>query len=195
MFQSEDPTSEVSQGKDRGLTGLTPTTTPKEILMAEVGKFKPPPPMTEVPQRKYSTRTASNGSDWKQEPNGDAEHSTKAWMNFMIVRSLSSYNGIIGRPKIREIQAVPSTAHEMLKFSVDRGIVTIRSTILIPTECATMTTASKEILKEAEVRHENFKIALHPNFPDQEVAIEGTLSAKGRTKLCLLLKEKLDIFA
>ncbi|GKA03707.1 reverse transcriptase domain-containing protein [Tanacetum coccineum] len=30
---------------------------------------------------------------------GDAVHSIKAWMNFMIVRSLSPYNGIIGRPE------------------------------------------------------------------------------------------------
>ncbi|GJU44071.1 reverse transcriptase domain-containing protein [Tanacetum coccineum] len=126
---------------------------------------------------------------------GDADHATKAWMNFMIVRSLSPYNGIIGRPGIREIQAVPSTAHGMLKFPVDGGIVTIRSTILIPAECATLTTSSKEILKEAEVHLENFKIALLPNFPDQEVAIGGTLSAKGRTELCSLLKENLDIFA
>ncbi|GJU23612.1 reverse transcriptase domain-containing protein [Tanacetum coccineum] len=126
---------------------------------------------------------------------GDAVHSTKAWMNFMIVRSLSPYNGIIGRPGIREIQAVPSTAHGMLKFPVDGGIVTIRSTILIPAECATVITSSKEIPKEAGVRHENFKVALHPNFPDQEVAIGGTLSAKGRTELCSLLKENLDIFA
>nr|GEY69775.1 reverse transcriptase domain-containing protein [Tanacetum cinerariifolium] len=126
---------------------------------------------------------------------GDAEHSTKAWMNFMIVRSLSPYNGIIGRPGIREIQAVPSTAHGMLKFLVDKGIVTIRSTILIPTECATVTIASKEILKEAEVHHENFEVALHLNFPDQEVAIGGMLSAKGRTELCSLLKENLDILA
>ncbi|GJZ37581.1 reverse transcriptase domain-containing protein [Tanacetum coccineum] len=57
---------------------------------------------------------------------GDADHSIKAWMNFMIVRSLSPYNGIIGRPGIREIQAVPSTAHGMLKFPANRGIVTIR---------------------------------------------------------------------
>nr|GEZ21669.1 hypothetical protein [Tanacetum cinerariifolium] len=113
----------------------------------------------------------------------DAEHSTKAWMNFMIVRSLSPYNGIIERPRIREIQAVPSTAHEMLKFLVDRGIVTIRSTILISAKCAALTTASKEILKEAKVRHENFKVTLHLNFPDQEVAIGETLSVKGRTKL------------
>ncbi|GJX26959.1 reverse transcriptase domain-containing protein [Tanacetum coccineum] len=108
-------------------------------------------------------------------------HSTKAWMNFMIVRSLLPYNGIIGRPRIREIQAVPSIAHGMLKFLADGGIVTIRSTILIPVECVTVTTSSKEIPKEARVRHENFKVTLHPNFPDQEVAIKGTLSAKGRT--------------
>ncbi|GKG52181.1 hypothetical protein Tco_0547056, partial [Tanacetum coccineum] len=52
-----------------------------------------------------------------------------------------------------------------------------------------------EIIKEAEVRHENFKVALHPNFLDQEVAIGGTLSAKGRMELCSLLKENLNIFA
>ncbi|GJX72947.1 reverse transcriptase domain-containing protein [Tanacetum coccineum] len=126
---------------------------------------------------------------------GDAIHSTKAWMNFMIVRSLSPYNGIIGRPGIREIQAVPSTAHGMLKFPVDGGIMTICSTISIPDECATVITSSKEIPKEVGVRHENFKVALHPNFPDQEVAIGETLSAKGRTELCSLLKENLDIFA
>ncbi|GJS34037.1 reverse transcriptase domain-containing protein [Tanacetum coccineum] len=126
---------------------------------------------------------------------GDVDHSTKAWMNFMIVRSLSPYNGIIRRPGIREIQAVPSIAHEILKFPIVGGIVTIHNTILIPAEYATVTTSSKKILREAEVRHENLKVALHPNFSDQEVIIGGTLSAKGRTKLCSLLKENLDIFA
>ncbi|GJR01579.1 hypothetical protein Tco_0524563 [Tanacetum coccineum] len=45
---------------------------------------------------------------------GDTDHATKASMNFMIVRSLSPYNSIIGRPGIREIQAVPSTTPECL---------------------------------------------------------------------------------
>ncbi|GKC84376.1 reverse transcriptase domain-containing protein [Tanacetum coccineum] len=120
---------------------------------------------------------------------GDVDHSIKAWMNFMIVRSLSPYNGIIGRPEIREFQAVPSTAHGMLKFPANEEIVTIRSTILIPAECTTVITSSKEVPKETEVRPKNFKIALHPNFPDQEVAIRGTLSTKGRTELCSLLKK------
>nr|GEZ71564.1 reverse transcriptase domain-containing protein [Tanacetum cinerariifolium] len=125
---------------------------------------------------------------------GDTDHSTRAWMNFMIVRSLSPYNGIIGRPGIKEIQAVQSTAHGMLKFPADGGIVIIRSTILIPAECAMVITSSA-IPKEVGVRLENFKVAIHLNFPDQEVSIGGTLFAKGRTELCSLLKKNLDIFA
>ncbi|GJU63733.1 hypothetical protein Tco_1245568 [Tanacetum coccineum] len=80
-------------------------------------------------------------------------------------------------------------------FPSRRGIVTIYSIILILAECATVITSSKEIPKEAGVCHENFKVALHLNFPDQEVAIGGTLSGKGRTELCSLLMENLDIFA
>ncbi|GJW92261.1 hypothetical protein Tco_0169814 [Tanacetum coccineum] len=50
---------------------------------------------------------------------GDEEHSVSALMNFMVVRSPSPYNGIIGRPGLRKIQAVPSTTHGMLKFLVE----------------------------------------------------------------------------
>nr|GEV43915.1 reverse transcriptase domain-containing protein [Tanacetum cinerariifolium] len=97
---------------------------------------------------------------------GDTNHSTRAWMNFMIVRSLSPYN----------------------------GVVTIRSTVLIPTECTSVITSSV-VSREERTRPANFKVALHPDFPDQEVAIEGKLSDKGRTELCSILKKNLDIFA
>ncbi|GJT33600.1 hypothetical protein Tco_0924019 [Tanacetum coccineum] len=50
---------------------------------------------------------------------GDEEHSASSWMNFMVVRSPSLYNGIIGRPGVRKLQAVPSTAHRMLKILVE----------------------------------------------------------------------------
>ncbi|GJZ66729.1 reverse transcriptase domain-containing protein [Tanacetum coccineum] len=124
---------------------------------------------------------------------GDAEHYTKAWMNFMIVRSPSPYNGIIGRPGIREIQAVPSTTHRMLKFLVNGRIVTIRSTILTPTECVTIAATPKETAKKAKARHENLKVDIHPDFPDQEITIGGTVSTKAQTELCTLLKGNLDI--
>nr|GEW73147.1 hypothetical protein [Tanacetum cinerariifolium] len=98
---------------------------------------------------------------------GDVTHSTKAWMNFMVVKSVSPYNGTIGRPSLKTIQAVPSTVHGMLKFPVEGGIATIRSTILIPTECASVTTSS--VIPGVErTRPANFTAALHPDFPDQE---------------------------
>ncbi|GKC11534.1 hypothetical protein Tco_1008316 [Tanacetum coccineum] len=125
---------------------------------------------------------------------GDTEHYTKAWMNFMIVRSPSPYNSIIGRLGLREIQVVPSTTHGMLKILVNGGIVTICSTILMPTECATIAATPKETTKKAEARHENHKVAIHPDFPDQEITIGGTVLTKARTKLCTLLKGNLDIF-
>ncbi|GKG07344.1 hypothetical protein Tco_0330313 [Tanacetum coccineum] len=47
---------------------------------------------------------------------GDRKHLTSALMNFMMDRFPSPYNGIIGRSGLRKIQAIPSTAHGMLKF-------------------------------------------------------------------------------
>nr|GEX81073.1 reverse transcriptase domain-containing protein [Tanacetum cinerariifolium]GEX93226.1 reverse transcriptase domain-containing protein [Tanacetum cinerariifolium] len=101
---------------------------------------------------------------------GDATHSTKAWMNFMVVKSLSPYNGSIGRPGLEAIQAVPSTVHEMLKFPTKGGIVTIRSSLSIPAECASIDTLSP-IPREKKTRPANLTVTLHPNFPDQEVVM------------------------
>nr|GEZ04909.1 hypothetical protein [Tanacetum cinerariifolium] len=100
---------------------------------------------------------------------GDATHSTKAWMNFMVVKSMSPYN-------------------------VDGGIATIRIIILILTECASVITSSVTP-REERTRPANFIVALHPDFPDQEVVIGGSLLDKGRTELCSVLRKNLDIFA
>nr|GEU74315.1 hypothetical protein [Tanacetum cinerariifolium] len=55
------------------------------------------------------------------------ERSTSTIMNFMVIRSSSPYNGIIGQPSLRKIQAVPSIVHGMLKFPVQDGAVTLHS--------------------------------------------------------------------
>nr|GEY50792.1 hypothetical protein [Tanacetum cinerariifolium] len=96
-------------------------------------------------------------------------------------------------PGLKAIQAVPSTVHGMLKFLVEGGIVIIRSTILIPAECASVTTSSV-IPREKRIRPANFTVALHPDFPDREIVIGGSLSDKGRTELFSILKKNLDIF-
>ncbi|GJY27675.1 reverse transcriptase domain-containing protein [Tanacetum coccineum] len=66
---------------------------------------------------------------------GNEEHSTSAWMNFMVVRSPSPYNGIIGRPGVKRIHAIPSTAHGMLKFPMTGRTVTLRSSRIVLLEC------------------------------------------------------------
>ncbi|GKC23500.1 hypothetical protein Tco_1025650 [Tanacetum coccineum] len=125
---------------------------------------------------------------------GDEEHSTKALMNFMVVRSPSPYNGIIGRPSLRKIQAVPSTAHGILKFLVKEGIATIRSTTIIPAECIMVGEAEDTSPPREPSVTERIKVAIHPEYLDQTVLIGGSLSEKGRMELCNLLKENLDIF-
>nr|GEZ77405.1 reverse transcriptase domain-containing protein [Tanacetum cinerariifolium] len=125
---------------------------------------------------------------------GDDTHSTKAWMNFMVVKSLSPYNGIIGRPGLKAIQALPSTVYGILKFQTEAGIVTTCSSLLIPSECASIGTSSVTP-REERTHPANFTVALLPNFSDQEVVVGGSLSDRGRTELCSFLKKNLDIFA
>ncbi|GKC08383.1 reverse transcriptase domain-containing protein [Tanacetum coccineum] len=115
---------------------------------------------------------------------GDEKHSTNALMNFMVVRSPSPYNGIIGRPGLRKIQAVPSTAYGMLKFPVEGGIVTIRSTTIIPAECRMVTNAQDLSPPKEPAVTERIEVAIHPEYPDQTVMIGGSLSEKGRMELC-----------
>ncbi|GJT49456.1 reverse transcriptase domain-containing protein [Tanacetum coccineum] len=126
---------------------------------------------------------------------GDEEHSTSAWMNFMVIRSPSQHNGIIGRTGIRKIRAVPSTAHEMLKFPVKGGTVTIRSSRVIPMECAMISGPSIQHPVTSQVLEEKIKVAIHLEYLEQTIAIGSTLTEKGRKELCALLRQNLDIFA
>nr|GEW57877.1 reverse transcriptase domain-containing protein [Tanacetum cinerariifolium] len=52
----------------------------------------------------------------------------------------------------------------------------------------------KDHEKKAEARHKNFKVAIHPDFPDQDITIGGTILIKARRELYTLLKINLDIF-
>ncbi|GJT11164.1 reverse transcriptase domain-containing protein [Tanacetum coccineum] len=125
----------------------------------------------------------------------DEEHSTSAWMNFLIVRSSSPYNGIIGRPRIRKIQAVPSTTHGMLKFPVAGGILTLRSSKIIPIECAAVSKVEGQPLAISQAVEERIKVVIHPEYPEQTIMIGSTLTKEGQSKLCDLLRRNLDVFA
>nr|GEV09077.1 hypothetical protein [Tanacetum cinerariifolium] len=53
----------------------------------------------------------------------------------------------------------------------------------------------KDSTKNTKGHYDNFKVAIHPEFLDQEITIGGTVSTKARMELCILLKGNLDIFA
>ncbi|GJT88326.1 hypothetical protein Tco_1070043 [Tanacetum coccineum] len=125
----------------------------------------------------------------------DEEHSASAWMNFMVVRSSSTYNGIIGRPGVKKLQAVPSTAHRMLKILVEGGVITLKSSKLVPLECAMVFGPKGAPSTTKPIIEERIKVAINPEYPEQTVMIGYTLTEEGRNKLCGLLQRNLDIFA
>nr|GEW83949.1 reverse transcriptase domain-containing protein [Tanacetum cinerariifolium] len=157
------------------------TKTPKEILALDKGKFKPLSPMTTLIRPKVKNQmipsiTPLFGVQWRDN---------------MVVGA----NIVAGRPGVRKIQAVPSTAHEMLKFPVTGGTVTLQSSRIIPLEC-TMVSGPKVPQRVIDqVREEKIQVAIHPEYPKQTIMIGSTLTKKGRKELCGLLRSNLDIFA
>ncbi|GKD67649.1 hypothetical protein Tco_1321739 [Tanacetum coccineum] len=99
-------------------------------------------------------------------------------LNFMVVRSPSPYNGIIYRPGIRKIQAIPSTTHGMLKFSVKEGVVTLHSSTIIPTKYRMIAEPQAGPIPNELATEKGIKVAIHPEYPEQTVTIGGILSEK-----------------
>nr|GEZ05179.1 reverse transcriptase domain-containing protein [Tanacetum cinerariifolium] len=91
---------------------------------------------------------------------GDEEHSVSAWMNFVLVRSPSLYNGIIGRLGVRKLQAVSSTTHEMLKIPVERGIITLKSSMLVKLKCAMVSGPEGSLPVTKPMVKERIKVAI-----------------------------------
>ncbi|GJR91514.1 hypothetical protein Tco_0215525 [Tanacetum coccineum] len=83
----------------------------------------------------------------------------------------------------------------MLKFPVDGGIVTIYNTAAPPKECNTVTGDVTQTKRQHATKVTNLKVAIHPDYPEQEVSIGGSLSDTGRAAVCALLQRNLDIFA
>ncbi|GKB11314.1 reverse transcriptase domain-containing protein [Tanacetum coccineum] len=104
------------------------------------------------------------------------------------------------RPGIRKIRVIPSTAHGMLthgmlKFPVEGGTVTLRSSRIIPMECAMISGPSTRPPEAGKILEEKIRVAIHPEYPEQTIAIGSTLTEKGRKELCTLLGQNLDVFA
>nr|GEV04486.1 reverse transcriptase domain-containing protein [Tanacetum cinerariifolium] len=118
---------------------------------------------------------------------GNEEHSTSAWMNLMVVRSPSPYNGIIERPRVRKLQAFPSTTHRMLKLSMEGRVITLKSSRMVPLECATISRLEVNLPVTKKTTEERIKVAINPEYLEQTLMIGSTLTKEGRNKSCNLL--------
>nr|GEV69179.1 reverse transcriptase domain-containing protein [Tanacetum cinerariifolium] len=100
------------------------------------------------------------------------------------ILSPSSYNEIIERPGVRRIQAVPSTGHGMLKFPVTGGMVKLQGNRIISLECTMVSgpKAQQPVIDQAT--EEKIQVAIHPEYPEQTIAICSTLTEQGRKELC-----------
>nr|GFC44515.1 reverse transcriptase domain-containing protein [Tanacetum cinerariifolium] len=96
---------------------------------------------------------------------GDEEYSMFAQINFMVVRSPSLYNGIIGRPGVRKIRAISSTAHRMIKFPVASGIVTLQSSRIISLECSIVSEPGVPRSAINQVKEEKIQVEIHLEHP------------------------------
>ncbi|GKD14409.1 hypothetical protein Tco_1198816, partial [Tanacetum coccineum] len=102
---------------------------------------------------------------------GDGEHSTSTTMNFMVVKSPSPYNGIIGRWVLEKSKQFRPHAHAMLKFLVEGGIVMIRSNNIILAESRMVAGALNRPPPQEPTAMEEIKVAIHPKYLEQTVTI------------------------
>nr|GEW85211.1 reverse transcriptase domain-containing protein [Tanacetum cinerariifolium] len=98
------------------------------------------------------------------------------------------------KPGVRKLQAVSSTAHEMLKILVEGRVITLKSSKLVPLECAMVSELEKTPSAAKLIIEERVKVAINPKYPEQTVMIGSTLTEEARNKLCGLLQRNLDIF-
>ncbi|GJU16734.1 hypothetical protein Tco_1144700 [Tanacetum coccineum] len=154
----------------------------KRKLKSRKGKMKAPQAWRH--QRGRETVAYNPGAEAKQRK-GTAKKE----------RSTPPFNGIIRRPGLRKMKAVPSTTHGMIKFLVMGGILTLRSSRIIPMECAMVSGPEDQPPPMNKVKEERIKVAINPEHPEQTVMIGSDLTEKTRSKLCNLLQRSLDIFA
>ncbi|GJY30730.1 hypothetical protein Tco_0414225 [Tanacetum coccineum] len=120
---------------------------------------------------------------------GDAPLSRTETLNFVIVRSNSSHNMLLGRTAMQRMGILVSMIHGAIKFHTKKGI----GTVLMANETDEGTKRARKILATKEERvlscvNAEEKIILNDKYPDQTVTIEKQLPEHFKKELQNLLK-------
>ncbi|GJU97625.1 reverse transcriptase domain-containing protein [Tanacetum coccineum] len=100
-------------------------------------------------------------------------------MKFTVISVPSSYNIILGRPGLKQLRAIPSTIHGMIKFPTPWGVATLVSQTAIVLECRRVrkkqvAEPSREKVKPQENIGLTEAVLVNPAHPDQLVTIDMT---------------------
>ncbi|GKF51797.1 hypothetical protein Tco_0148264, partial [Tanacetum coccineum] len=83
----------------------------------------------------------------------------------------------------------------MLKIPVEGGVITLKSSKLVPLECTVVSRPEGALSTTKPIIEERIKVAINLEYSEQTVMIGSTLTEEGHNKLCELLQRNLDIFA
>nr|GFA91037.1 hypothetical protein [Tanacetum cinerariifolium] len=127
---------------------------------------------------------------------GDAPFSRTETLNFVIVRSDSLDNMLLGRTMMQRMGIVVSTIHGAIKFHIKKGIRTILST----DEANEGTKRAKRIHATSKERvlscvNAEEKIIMNDKYPEQTVSIGKQLPDHFKKELQNLLKSNAYVFA
>ncbi|GKE51551.1 reverse transcriptase domain-containing protein [Tanacetum coccineum] len=134
---------------------------------------------------------------------GGAGRCRRAMMRFTVIPAPSPYNIILGRPALKQLRAIPSTIHGMMKFPTRWGIATVLSQAPTILECRReekkqAREKKKDPVEEMEPMESPSPtelVLVNPAYPEQLVKIGKNLSPEGSTQLKNLLRKNKDVFA
>ncbi|GJW29211.1 hypothetical protein Tco_0046086 [Tanacetum coccineum] len=126
---------------------------------------------------------------------GDAPLSRTKTLNFIIVRSDSPHNMLLGRIAMQRMGIVVSTIHGAIKFHTEKGI----GTVVLTDEANERTKRAKKIPSTSKERvlscvNAEEKFIVNDKYPDQTVTIGKQLPDHFKKELQNLLKSNADIF-
>ncbi|GKD47809.1 hypothetical protein Tco_1276785, partial [Tanacetum coccineum] len=102
---------------------------------------------------------------------GDAPLARKETLNFVIVKSNSPYNMLLGRTTMQKMGIMVSTIHGAIKFHTTKGVRTVFST------------------------YESDKVIINNKYPEQTITIERQLPEHFKGRLRDLLRANANVFA
>ncbi|GJZ12892.1 reverse transcriptase domain-containing protein [Tanacetum coccineum] len=130
---------------------------------------------------------------------GDTPLSRSKTLIFVIVRSNSPYNVLLGRTAMQKMGMVVSTIHEAVKFHTTQGIRTVFSTY----ESEKIEEGVKKIRETSPIKTKGVlsctdveeKIVVNSKYPEQTVTIGKQLQEHFKERLPSLLRTNADVFA